>query len=150
MAFVKVRDFNFFQSINKELIDDFIETAVIIFRIDRAQSDMNMYGESVSGKTYLSGVQINALIDKANQISNYEGFGSDTAQGVEFRFLRTMLQDVEFKPTVGDIINFNNLYYEVSNVIDNEFVAGNVDFKNSIICETTIKRKSSLNIEDLR
>lgn len=149
MAFFGSRDFELFQSFNEELINNFIETSVILFRVDVNQSERNMYGESVGGKTYLTGIQVNALIDRTDQISNYEGVGSDTNQSIDFRFLRRTLVEKSFKPLIGDIIKFNLGYFEVSNIIDNQLVAGSTDFKHSIICQTVLRRASSLNIEGL-
>lgn len=149
MAFFKQRDFNFFQSLNKELVNDFVETPVIIYKLDLGQTESNLYGESVGGKSYQVGFQVNCYIERSDQATNYEGFGSDTQQGIQFRFLRSILKDVSLVVQVGDIISFNDAYFEVDNVIDNELVAGNTGFSNSIIVDTHMTRRSKLNIEEL-
>jgi len=150
MAFIKQRDFDLFQSVNRELINDFVETPVIIYKPDISATKENVYGESeAGGKSYFAGARVNAYIDRSNQITNYEGFGSDTSQDIQFRFMRKILQEIEFKIQVGDIISFNDAFFEVDAVISNELVAGNVDFKNAVICETHMVRRSKLNIEEL-
>jgi hypothetical protein len=149
MPFFEKRDYNFFQSINNELIDDFIETPVIIFRLDVQQSETNIYGESVGGKTYMTGLKINCLIDREDQLTNYEGFGSDVRQGIQFRFLRKTLELAEFRPSVGDVIRFNDMHFEIGGIIDNQLVAGRPEFKHSLLCNTSILRNSKINFEEL-
>jgi len=149
MAFVKQRDFDLFISLNKELINDFVETPVIVYKLDQGQTETNLYGESVGGKSYQVGFQVNALIDRADQTTNYEGFGSDVTQTIQFRFLRTLLADVSLVIQIGDVISFNDAYFEVDGIIENQLVAGNTNFSESIICDTHMVRRSKLNIEEL-
>lgn len=149
MPFFESRDYHFFQSLNRELIDDFVENTVIVFRLDKMQSEKNIYGESVSGKTYMTGLKINCLVERQDQITTYESFGSDVRQSYEFRFLRSQLVEKNFRPSVGDIIRFNNMYFEIGGVIDNQLIAGNPAFKHSILCTTSIMRDSKINFEEL-
>lgn len=149
MSFFKQRDFDLFQSINKELVNDFVETPVIIYKLDLGQSETNMYGESVGGKSYKVGFQVNCYISRENQSTNYEGFGSDVTQTIQFRFLRSMLEGVQLVLQVGDIINFNDAYFEIDSIVENELIAGNINFSNSIIVDTHMRRRSGLNIEEL-
>ena len=78
-----------------------------------------------------------------------EGFGYDATQpGVEFRFVRKLLQDVDVYPEVGDIIFYNQNYYEIDNTNEIQLIAARPDYNHNIICETHLTRKSSLNIEE--
>jgi hypothetical protein len=122
---------------------------VIVYKLDQGQTETNLYGESVGGKSYQVGFQVNALIDRADQTTNYESFGSDVTQTVQFRFLRTLLEDVGLVIQVGDVINFNDSFFEIDGIIENQLVAGNTNFSNSIICDTHMTRRSKLNIEEL-
>lgn len=149
MAFFQKRDYDFFHSINHEVIDNFVETPVIIYRLDMNQTQKNMYGESVGGRAYQVGFKVNALIQRDDQTVTYEDFGSDIQQTIEFRFLRETLEDVSFKPNIGDIIKFNDAYFEIDRPVENQLIAGNVDFNHSIIVFTHMKRRSSLNIDEL-
>jgi hypothetical protein len=48
-------------------------------------------------------VETTAVIERESSTSEYEGFGSDKNQLVEFRFNRFTLEDTGFYPEVGDI-----------------------------------------------
>ena len=108
---------------------------------------VNLYGESTN-KTWYPGVELNVLIDKSAQIAGYEGFGADTSQNVEFRFDRWMLEEKNTYPEIGDVIFFDQSYYEIGNTTEVQFVGGLPSNNFSVVCETFMVRKSSLNIEE--
>jgi len=146
--FVSERDFLFFQHINREVVVDVVDVEVILYKIIQDVANVNIYGESVSKARY-RGISLNALIKYPKTQPGSEGFGYDTTQpGVEFRFVRKLLQDVDVYPEVGDIILYNENYYEIDNTNEIQLIAGRPDYNHNIICETHLTRKSSLNIEE--
>jgi len=144
--FTLSRDIKFFEGISRELVDAVIETAVVLYKLVIEDSKTNLYGESLN-KTYYQGVETTAVIDRERATSDYEGFGSDTAQNVEFRFNRFTLDDTGFYPEVGDIIFHNNGYFEIDNVNEEQFIGGQVNNKFSIICSTFMTRRSTIQTE---
>jgi hypothetical protein len=144
--FTLARDIKFFESISRELVDVVIETAVVLYKLVIEDSKTNLYGESLN-KTYYQGVQTTAVIERESSTSEYEGFGSDKNQLVEFRFNRFTLEDTGFYPEVGDIIFHNDAYFEIDNVREDQLIGGQVDNKFSIICSTFMTRRSTIQTE---
>ena len=144
--FALSRDIRFFEGISRELVDAVVTTAVVLYKLIIEDSKTNLYGESLS-KTYFQGVETNAMIQREGAQANYEGFGADTSQTVEFRFNKFTLEDKGFYPEVGDIIFHNNGYFEVDNVTEEQLKGGRVDEKFSIICSTFMTRRSSIQTE---
>jgi hypothetical protein len=144
--FTLSRDIKFFEGISRELVDVVIETAVVLYKLVIEDSKTNLYGESLN-KTYYQGVQTTAVIEREPSASEYEGFGADKSQNVEFRFNRFTLEDTGFYPEVGDIIFHNNGYFEIDNIREDQMVGGQVDNKFSIICSTFMTRRSSIQTE---
>jgi hypothetical protein len=144
--FALSRDIRFFESISRELVDVVIETAVVLYKLVIEDSKTNLYGESLN-KTYYQGVQTTAVIERESSTSEYEGFGSDKNQLVEFRFNRFTLEDTGFYPEVGDIIFHNEAYFEIDNVREDQLIGGQVDNKFSIICSTFMTRRSTIQTE---
>jgi hypothetical protein len=144
--FALSRDIKFFESISRELVDVVIETAVVLYKLVIEDSKTNLYGESLN-KTYYQGVETTAVIEREQSTSDYEGFGADKNQSVEFRFNRFTLEDTGFYPEVGDIIFHNNGYFEIDNVREDQLVGGQVDNKFSIICSTFMTRRSTIQTE---
>jgi hypothetical protein len=144
--FALSRDIRFFEGISRELVDAVVTTAVVLYKLIIEDSKTNLYGESLS-KTYYQGMECNAMIQREDSQSNYEGFGSDTSQTVEFRFNKFTLEDTGFYPEIGDIIFHNNGYFEIDNVREEQLIGGRVDEKLSIICSTFMTRRSSIQTE---
>ena len=144
--FTLARDIKFFESISRELVDVVIETAVVLYKLVIEDSKTNLYGESLN-KTYYQGVQTTAVIERETSTSEYEGFGSDKNQLVEFRFNRFTLEDNGFYPEVGDIIFHHEGYFEIDNVREDQMIGGQVDNKFSIICSTFMTRRSTIQTE---
>ena len=113
--FALERDINFFQSISRELVEEVIKTSVVLYKLVIENTKTNLYGESLS-KTYYQGVETNAVIDRSDTEFNYEEFGPDGGQSVEFRFNRFVLEENNFYPEIGDIIGHNNAYFEIDSV----------------------------------
>ena len=146
--FTLQRDINFFEGISRELVDAVVTTAVVLYKLVIENSKTNLYGESLS-KTYYSGVECNAMIERQDTIATYEGFGSDQGQIVDFRFNRFTLKDIGFYPEIGDIIFHNDGYFEIDNVREDQLIGGRTGDQEhfSIICSTFMSRKSSIQTE---
>ena len=142
------RDIRFFEGISRELVDAVVTTAVVLYKLIIEDSKTNLYGESLS-KTYYQGVNCNAMIQREDSQSNYEGFGSDTSQNVEFRFNKFTLEDTGFYPEVGDIIFHNEAYFEIDNVTEDFLIGGRAgeEERFSLICSTFMTRRSSIQTE---
>ena len=106
-----------------------------------------MYGESLN-KTYYSPVTLNTIIERDDTSVQYEGFGSDTTQGVQFRFNRFTLEGAGFYPEIGDIIFHNDAYFEIDNVREDQLIGGRPDEKFSIICSTFMSRRTTIQTEE--
>jgi hypothetical protein len=144
--FTLSRDIKFFEGISRELVDAVIETAVVLYKLVIEDSKTNLYGESLN-KTYYQGVETTAVIERETSTSDYEGFGADKNQNVEFRFNRFTLEDTGFYPEVGDIVFHNNGYFEIDNVREDQLIGGQVNNKFSIICSTFMTRRSTIQTE---
>lgn len=145
--FVLERDIRFFRDISRELVDDVITTSVILYKLIVGESKTNLYGETLN-KTYYSPVTLNCIIERDDTSVQYEGFGSDTTQGVQFRFNRFTLEGAGYYPEIGDIIFHNEAYFEIDNVREDQLIGGRPDEKFSIICSTFMSRRSTIQTEE--
>ena len=146
--FFSARDLKVINSFNSELMGDVIQTAVMLFKMAADQTQINLYGESdpATGKMFYPGVEITALIDKADIDTPYDEFGPDRSQTVVFKFRENMLKLVNIYPENGDMISFNSQYFECDNVVQQQFLGGIEDKSHSIIVNTHYSRLSKLNI----
>lgn len=147
--FVTDRDFQFFQHINREIVVDVVDVEVFLYKIIPDIVSVNIYGESTE-KTRYRGISLNALVKYSKRSPETEaGFGYDTIQqDVEFRFVRKLLEDVDVYPDVGDIIKYNENYYEIHNITEAQLIASRPEFNHNILCQAHLTRRSGLNLEE--
>jgi len=134
------RDISLFHNLNKELINDIIQTEVAYYKFALEQTVSNVYGEA-PGKNYYEPIKIACLIDKQDQSWSSDDFGSDINQTIGFSFLKESLQDINLFPQVGDLLLFKNNFYEVDSRVENQFILGK-DPDYAIASETTNFGKS--------
>jgi hypothetical protein len=142
------RDMRFINSVNAELMGDIVQTLVVIHKMAPQEIKVNIYGESSpeTGKVYYPGVPMTAFISRETIETPADEFGTDRRQIVKFSFREKMLKEVNLFPENGDIIVFNERYYSVDNVEQEQFLGGVDDKSFSIICDTHYARMSSLSI----
>ena len=145
--FVTPRDVGFFKGINKELIDEIVETSIIFFSLIPEKQDTNIYGESID-KIYEPGILVNALIEHDDEMTEDDEFGPNVYQNIIAAIYRIALKEKDFYPERGDIIKYYNAYYEVTQVVDNQLLAGRVGLPHSIICTAQMVNKSSINVRE--
>lgn len=151
------RDILVFTGVNQELIENVISTQIGYYKIQLSSTSVNVYGESMN-KTYIGPVLLNCLIERGDTESVTENNIPNVTKPIEFRFLKTHLIEASVVPEIGDIIMFNENYYEVDNVNENQFLLGkdpdysysdgldNFGSSFSIICSTHYTNPNKLNI----
>jgi hypothetical protein len=132
------RDISLFRHLNRELLNNIIEQKVGYYKINLDKTQANVYGES-SEKTYNDPVLINCLIDRGDTEATTDDFGMDIVRSIKCRFLRDDLAGIDLStdqppdglgftynivPEMGDVVLWNNDYYEVNNVNENQLVVG--------------------------
>ena len=158
--FGSARDVSLIRRLNKELINEIIDTEVYYYKPVLDESLVNVYGESPD-KVFYNPVKIPCLIDRQDTEAVSDDFGQSYQHTAIFNFLRdTLKDDKNVKPDVGDIIQWDNEYFMVDNVNENKYFVG----KNpqtwdggdghgtslSIICNAHVTRQSSIKLINVR
>ena len=117
------RDISLFRHINKELINNIIQQSVGYYKINLDKTSSNLYGESLT-KTYNDPILVNCLIERNAQAWTETEFGADVTREINVRFLRDILVDIQLVPEVGDVMLWQENYYEISGTIENQLVVG--------------------------
>jgi len=161
MIFGSQRDFGLLVGINRELLSDVVEQEILYYKMSLEQTQVNIYGEGQE-KVYWSAVKLNCLIDRGDQQTTVDDFGPDSIRAVSFKFLRQDLKDTNTFPEVGDIVQWNEDYYEVDNTTENQLLLGRdenyaltgygPDFGGtlSIICICHLTRADKVGIHNIR
>ena len=113
-------------------------------------TEVNMYGETSEGKVYKPGIQVSAVVDAEDQTTTTDEFGPDLQQNALFSFVRQSLVDVSYVIEIGDVVEWNSGYWEISSISENQLVGGQTDYNHSVVCNSFLVRISNLNIERVR
>lgn len=146
--YFSARDLRMVAQFNAELMGDIIENLVQIFKICPNETKTNIYGETSqeSGKWYYPAIQLSALIERAEMEAEYDDFGPNRSQNHIFKMRENVLKDLNFYPEIGDIVSWNDRYYEIDNVVQEQLLGGQAEKSHSIICNAHYTKYTSLNI----
>jgi hypothetical protein len=109
-----------------------------------------MYGEASEGKTYQTPVKLPCIVTAGDFDFNYDDFGPDNRQTVTFAFQRAYLVEIDLKPDIGDILKWNDGFFEVKSYNENQLIGGQPDNNHSVIVEGDLVRRPTTNIEEYR
>ena len=151
------KDLATIEKFNRELlgepnIDDcgIIDQFVILYRTSVYDTETNMYGEASEGKVYKQGVKLPCIVDAEDFEFQYTDFGPDNKQNVSFAFQRAYLVEVDLKPDIGDILKWNEGYFEVNTYNENQLIGGDPDKSHSIVVQAHLVRMPTNNLEEYR
>ena len=144
------RDLSLLHSFNNELITNVMQIVVELLKVAPGETKTNIYGETdqTAGRYYFEPIKLACIIDRGDISSEDYNFGPDRKQTAVFKFQEDVLQSVNFYPQNGDLITFNERYYEIDNITQEQMIGGQPDKSWSIICNTHYTRFSKVNIID--
>lgn len=148
---------SFFRHHNRQLLNRIIAQEVLYYKFSLKETQVNLYGES-KNKMYYQPILLTCLLEAQEQVSEDAEYGKGRNQQINFRFLRDDLIDLNLYPEAGDIIVWQESYYEVDLVTENQRVMGkNPEYSLqsdlqkygeswSMICRTHLTGVNKLNI----
>jgi len=151
------KDLATIEKFNRELLgepnkDDcgIIDQFVILYRTSVYDTETNMYGEASEGKVYKQGVKLPCIVNAEDFDFNYDEFGADNKQTATFAFQRAYLVEIGTKPDIGDILKWNDGWFEVKDYNENQLVGGQPDNSHSIVVSAYSVRPPTHNLEEYR
>ena len=121
--FGTVRDAVMIVGVAQEFVGNVVTQQIGYYKVILQDSPPNVYGEALV-KEYIGPVLINCLIVRNEFNTTVDNFGPNTVRDVDFRFLKADLEYANVVPETGDIIMYNELYYEVDNTNENQLFLG--------------------------
>jgi hypothetical protein len=116
-------DVDTFKTISKELVQDVISQQIGYYKIQLHDTDINFYGESLN-KNYIGPVLLFCLIERGDFETPINDLTVDRSRTVTFRFATDDLENADIFPEIGDVVMYNELYYQVDNVNANQLIMG--------------------------
>jgi hypothetical protein len=154
-----IRDARFLASINAEIINAIVDTEIEFYKLNVEQSKSNIYGEA-ERKSYYDSVLIPCLITKDDKSSVMDDYGHSYTRTGKFAISRDLLEKIGMYPQPGDIILWDNEYFEIDNVDANQYFTGknpetwpngsNHGYSVSIVCDAHVTSQTPQGIKDIR
>ena len=147
--FIPQKEFDLINQMNEELIDEIVGQSVDIYKVNIERTEDNLYGESTA-KYYDIGFRVNCLINYNEPEIVQEEFGADLNSSIEMFFQRENLSSgsLNFYPENGDIVDWNDYYWEINGTTEPQLFAGHPNYKHQIKATAHFARLSSLQIEE--
>lgn len=121
--FGSTRDVATFKIFTKEIVEDIVSQEVGYYKIMLQDTPTNVYGEALN-KYFIGPVLIPTLIVRGEFSRQRTDYGPDTMRSVDFRFFKDHLIEANIVPEVGDVIMYNEAYYEIDNINENQLILG--------------------------
>ena len=112
MLFGSERDFNLLTKVNRELLSDIVEQEILYYKFSLDETTANLYGEALE-KVFQIPVKLSCLITRGDQVVTTDDMGPDLNREASV-----------VVPEVGDIINWQENFYEVDTVRENQLFVG--------------------------
>ena len=147
--FIPQKEIDLIDSMNEELIDEIVGQSVDIYKVSIDNTEENVYGESTT-KYYEVGFRVNCLILFNEPEVIQDEFGADVNSSIEMYFQRNNLSSgsLNFYPETGDIVDWNDHYWEINGATEPQLIAGHPAYNHSIKATAHRARLSSLQIEE--
>ena len=155
--FGTIRDAAMQIGVAQEFVGNVVTQQIGYYKVVLPDTQPNVYGEALV-KSYIGPVLLNTLIVRGDFTMVTDAFGPDSRREVQFRFLKVDLEAANVVPETGDIVMYNELYYEVDNTNENQYFLGkdpsyayseglgNFGASISIICFTHLTSPERLGI----
>ena len=162
--FGSARDASLVRSVNRELINTYIDTEVAFYKLNLDATNSNMYGES-DRKVYYGKMKMPCLVLKESKAAQADEYGLDYTRTGEFGFLRDDMKAKNIVIEQGDVLEWDGEFYEIDSVSASQYFAGRNPSRDlgfttgerdefglsvAIICEAHVTRRSRLNIQEVR
>ena len=146
------------------MINDFIDTEIAFYKLSLEDTAANMYDEA-DNKVYYAPMRFNALVQKDEKSVVGDDYGIEYTRTGVFSFHRPDLKDNNVVIEEGDVLTWDNEFYEIDKVGSSQYWSGRnpstdlgrisnergeFGYSVSIICEAHVTRRNRLNLVEVR
>jgi len=133
--FTKDREWNFFQSIAREAMEDVVGQFIIYFDIDPKLNPSDIYGEDLDQVVLENGRKIFCRWEMGDQESPQVGGQETEYKEVEINIPRYTLDQMQLVIKEGRYLLLDGWFFETTTVQDNRYIHGKPEYKDTIYVE---------------
>lgn len=150
--FFKDKANRFYNKIAHEYIAKKLGFIVLLYKHSLENTQLNVYDEELSengGIQFEKPIALNCLIQHEDQEYTGDDFLTVEQKSV-FGFQREYCKDVNVYPEVGDILEWNNTFYEIDGLVENRLLHSLPPYNFAILCNTHMTERTKLGLEEVR
>lgn len=121
--FGSTRDVATMKIFTREIVEDIVSQEVGYYKVQLSDTQPNVYGEALT-KYFIGPVLIPCLIQRGDFTTEQNEMLYDVDRDVQFRFFKDHLIEANIVPEMGDVIMYNEAYYEANNINENQYILG--------------------------
>lgn len=141
--FITGRELAFIDKINQELIQWVTGQEILYYAIMRDETQIDeLYNEAIQ-KTWSAPVRVNARVLYGNESTISSNLGQDSQYTLEVYFHTKELRDRNVLPREGDVLEFGQIFFEISSVTQPQPVFGQIQDKLMTKCNCVISREGN-------
>ncbi len=152
------RDARFSAHLSREVMRRIISIQIELYKLSLNHTELTLYNES-SQRVYNNPIKLYSLISKEDMTSQDVDMGLNISQNVVFSFLRDDLKCNNIIIDIGDVIKFDDKYYEIDNIGQTQYWFGRNDetlldnhqtqfgYNISVKCSAHLTRLASIQLQ---
>lgn len=142
--FLKSRDLELFKRLSKQLVQSVMNVQIQYIKLNIKHTKTNIYGQAKRGAIQVyKRVKLNCLVQHTPQQFDFSQNVSYINSTV-YKFLKSTLQQKDVLPQIGDFIMWNNQYWQITNITQQQLIGNSSLVQWSKIVQTTIVSDSKV------
>jgi hypothetical protein len=139
--FVTSREIDFINVISKELIQHVVGQTVGYYAISLEKSKLNQLYNEAERKVWAAPILIDALVNYDNPNVKSTNGVQDTQYSLEVYFHNQELTERNVRPKDGDFIEYGQVFFEITSVVQPQLIFGQVNNKIMTKCTCVPSRE---------
>ena len=147
--FVTPREIDYISDLTKEITKDVIGQKIFYYKIREDLTSVHDVYEEAPEKVFNPPVELDALVEWQPETFKTTRFGSEEIATIEVYLHARDLLDKDFKVQSGDYFSFGQLFFEITSVIADKNVYGQVEHQTGYKLTGKQARKGQINVQPL-
>ena len=133
------------KNISEQLVQNIMDVEVLYFKLNPQKMESNIYGQAKKKTvSYYPGILIKCLVFHNPHDIGYQNVYT-YKDYTTFKFLNSTLQKHNLYPEIGDVIEWDNLFWEITKITQQQLIGNRTDLEWSKICQTIVLSNSKVN-----
>lgn len=147
--FITPREIDYISDLTKEVTKDIIGQKIFYYTVREDLTDVHDVYEEAPEKVFNPPVELDALVEWQPETFKTDRFGSEETAKIEIYLHARDLTDKDFKVRSGDYFSYGELFFEITSVIADKNVYGQVEHQTGFKVAGKQARKGQINIKPL-